>query len=411
MGSMSKKKPVLGCGDCGKPIDACACFMKPPSKQPMEEVPAKLLARLGKEVEAPLPLEPTKVKVRLRVVSASNAEAFVNCTTSHLLPQAESHNDYMYRGSEGHEPLAAKINKRVANATERGKESVRLFPLDEILSTLDVAALAETAYVVNVQEKSVRFVGKDIGREYGPLAKYEVPCTLDVQGVKDGRPWIRDWKFGKSAAWWQLMVQCMAAAYGSSPSDEPAGEIDAGFIFIDGDSKGKVWHEESRIVSLEEIDAACDRLVEAFDRVPKLMTDLLEGRPKTTAGEWCTYCPGYAYCPSKWALARAMTDEVQDVIPKLGALSQEELGALWAHTREFKKIFSTVEEALKGAALREPLPLPNGKELAMIEARGRETVDKDLARALVRRLGGTTEDFESICKRGDHYMMAKERKR
>lgn len=365
---------------------------------------------------APMPAEaPKRHLPMIKQVSASNAEAFVMCGASHVLPQNDAHNDYMYRGSEGHEPLAAAINKRTPKTTDRGVAMVKDFPLDLVLEGVGMRK-AEGAYAVNVKEKSVRYIGMDVGRNYGELRKYEVPCTLDVQGYKDARLYIRDWKFGRTGAWWQLLVQCMAVAYGASPSDEPAGEVDAGFVFIEGETGGRVFTEDARIVSLEEIDEACDKMVVAWDRVEKF-ADHMAGfaekgmafQPNTVSGSWCTYCGAYDACPSKWAMSKALLGKLLGSEEALAEMTLDEKGRLWEVTREAKRVIENIQEALKGTAVLEGcLPLPSGKFLTMIECDGRVSVDKDLAAKKIRALGGSAEDVLGIMKRGRSYTTSKE---
>jgi hypothetical protein len=349
--------------------------------------------------------------------SASNAEAFVMCGASHVLPQSDTTGDWMARGNEGHEALAAKINGRPPkDGTARGEELISKFPLETVLKGVDKSTIdAEMAFAVNVKTKTVRILGRDIGRAYGDLQDFEIPTTLDVVGMKDGQPWIRDWKFGKSSSWWQLLVQAMAVAYGASADDEPADYVDAGFVMIEGETGGRVYHEDARIITLDEIDGAAEKLLESWGRVARMATDLKNrGQiPPTTSGAWCTFCGAYPYCPNKWQMAKALLGEVSTMGPDMiAALDRTQMGVLWAKINEAKRMLETAQEAVKGAALREEqgIPLPNGKRLVMVEAQGRKSIDADLAAQTIRRLGGTQEDVDKIMKRGRPYTVAKEMK-
>lgn len=339
--------------------------------------------------------------------SASNVEAFVKCGASHVLPQSDKSGDYRDKGSEAHEPLAAFINGRVPITTLRGVLAVRDFNIGEVIDGTS-GRKAETAYAVNVKTKSARYLGQDLGRNYGKLEPYEVPCTIDIQAEAGDRPWVRDWKFGTYASWWQLLVQAAALAY---LPEQPEMEVDAGFVFIDGSTYGGFYFEEKKVLSLEEIDDACDALFHAWERVEKWGA-AFKANPKDippqAIGSWCKYCRAFPSCPAQWQLTGALIGKLTGIEGALPNYSPQETGLAWQKIREVKNILERVEEAVKGQALRTPVPLPNGKFLHMVECQGRASVDKDVAEATIKRLGGTDEDLNNIWKRGRPYLTAKE---
>lgn len=345
--------------------------------------------------------------------SASNAESFVMCGASHVLPQSQKHNDYMHRGTEGHEPLANRLNGKVPGGTERGLEFVKDFPLDVVMAGV-TKWRGEAAFAVNVKTRTSRFIGINVGREYGKLEKYEVPCTLDADGVKADRAFLRDWKFGITGNWWQLLIQCMALAY--DDPENPLSEVDAGFVFIDGETRGAEYHEDSRIVSLEEIDDAADKMVAAWDRVEEMDRNYkaaagLTGGLPTQEGSWCQYCGAFPHCPSKWSIARSIGSMAPTTGAILSAMTQEEQGALWQVLRERKKMIEDTMEVLKISAAVQPLPLPNGKQLVMLRMKGGERVDKKEALRVLKELGASDDDYAAVIKKSADYQQAKEIKR
>lgn len=350
-----------------------------------------------------------------RTPSASKAEAFLKCPSSAILPGADRGGEHRDVGTEAHEALAGVINKRVPQTTLRGILAIRDFDLGAVLKKSDTHK-AEAAYAVNVKTKTSRFLGLDLGRNYGPLKPFEIPCTIDVHGLtREGRrPWIRDWKFGSYASWTQVLVQCAAVMYGDI-EDDPEGECDAGFCFIDPDTHGADHFEDSRIVHLEEVDQCIEGLYQAWCEIEEHAAAWRDEQivPPATIGAWCKYCPSIVSCPSQMSMVKALTDtSVRDImVEKLGELSPVELGNAWAKTRQIRDLLERIEDAIKAAATQSPVPLPSGKVLRMVEASGRSNIDKGLAYALVRRLGGTDEDFKSIVKRGKPYMTAKETKK
>lgn len=360
--------------------------------------------------------ELSKRSLPLYQVSSSNAESFVHCGASHILPQGDFWSEYQEGGTEGHEALGAFINGRMPNLTVRGARMVRKFPIGEILRDL-LNCEAEVAYAVNVKTRRVRRIGKDIGRNYGELAPFEVPCTIDLEAQRiDGLPFVRDWKFGHTSNWWQVQVQCMAVAFpldGADPPRRLAPEVDAGFVYIDGDTEGLEWQEDDRLVSLEEIDRACTELYEAFVRNQESAHDYVQHGivPKTTEGPWCRYCRAYDHCPSKWELARNMYTDLAKSEELVRDMSPEQKGALYVRTQEMSRIIKNVQEAIKVNAGRKPVPLPDGKFLKMVDVAGRRSLDHDLVMATIDRLGGTEEDKKKVVKYGKGYQTPKEVKK
>ncbi len=342
----------------------------------------------------------------MKQVSASTAEQFIHCGASHILPQSSRHNDHMYRGTEGHEPLADRVNGKAPGGTERGLELVAVFPLEKILKGV-TGRRGEAAFAVNVKTRTSRLIGINICREYGSLEKYEVPCTLDVDGIKDGRAFLRDWKFGITGNWWQLLIQCMALTY--YDPDDILFEVDAGFVFIDGETGGAEYREDSRIVGCEEIDEAADKMVTAWDRVESMDLAYAAGHaPATAEGTWCKYCGAFPYCPSKWNMARAILSAEQTTDRMLSAMTQEEQGQLWTLLRERKKMIEDTMDVLKISAAVQPLPLPNGKQLVMLRTKGREYVDKSVALRVMKELGAGDDDYAAVIKRSADSQSAKE---
>ncbi len=341
--------------------------------------------------------------------SASNAEAFAMCTVSHVLSQRSEKAERSDKGTDGHEPLTAIINHR-ACANERGKSMVAKFPLAKVLEGVGLAR-AEAAYAVNVKTKTVRFVGIDIGRNYGELADYEVPTSLDVEGFKDGKRWIRDWKFGTHSSLWQLYIQAMCAAYPSKekPSCEP--EVDGGFVYIDGDSCGEHYEVEEHTLYLGDLDDAADQMVKAFDRVEEIHTSLAANIiPKLAEGPWCKYCSAFPACPAKWRLAKAMIDEL-DVSDQLAAMTAEQVGRVYTKYQECKRLLEQLNETLKLRIENEPAPLANGKLVKLSKTKGWAYPEKAPTLRLLDQLGATKEQVAGVMKvRSDSYSL-KEMKR
>lgn len=331
--------------------------------------------------------------------SGSNCEAFVNCTSSHVLPQRNESSATAQKGTDGHAPLTEVINaKRWAVPGALRGTMVEKFPLEEVLRDVGLVR-AEAAYAVNVKYKTVRFIGLDIGRNYGELGDYEVPVSLDADGFRHGRPWLRDWKFGRYSSVWQLSVQGMAVAFPrkEKPSVEP--EVDAGFVYIDADTRGEEWEEERHVLYLSELETAADELVRAFDKVASIRAALDRGEvPRLATGSWCKYCGAHPYCPAKWSMVRAAMGELQSLQDMVGAMTVEKCGKAWEWVSEVERFCTKAKETLKERMETEPFPLSNGKLIELRKTKGWAYFDREPTRRLLKAKGATEEEIKGVMK-------------
>jgi hypothetical protein len=129
-------------------------------------------------------------------------------------------------------------------------------------------------------------------------------------------------------------------------------------------------------------------------------------KPPTAVGPWCKYCKAFVSCPAQMNMVAALLGDLSRIEQSVAQYEDEDFGVAWTRLREAKQALERIEDAIKGAALRAPVPLPTGKFLHMVECAGRTSVDREAAWALVKRLGGTAEEFESCLKRGRPYLTA-----
>ena len=343
--------------------------------------------------------------------SASNAEAFVRCTVSHVLPQHESYQAYTESGTDGHRLLCAVYN-RVPGAEERCEAALPglLTRLDEVMPDVNNMT-AEDAYVVDLESRTSRYLGRNIDRQYEKalgrkLGAYEICASLDVLGRKHGKHWLRDFKFGITSSWWQLYIQAMAILW--LPNHDQDGEVDAGFIFVeDRDDTITVTTDEATLY-LVDLDTRADEMMEAFRYAERIEAELEQGLVtqaslRTVEGKWCTYCGAFPHCPSKWKLAKSMLS--LDIVNNIAALTTEQCGDAWLKLAEIKKnIVKKTEDALKTRMRAEGgFPLPDGKMLKALPMAGRLGFDKDGAIELLKRLGATHDEIVSLIKRGEDF--------
>lgn len=354
--------------------------------------------------------------------SASNAEAFVRCTSSHVLPQHDSYHERTDKGTHGHTLLCAVINRMPGAA---GRLEAELPGLHQKLAeTMDGVseAVGEEAYVVDIDKRTSTFVGQDIGREYEKalgrkFTKYEMGASLDARGRRKDMPWIRDFKFGIYSSWWQLYIQSMAILWRKGSADV---EVDAGFMHIEDRDDNITVTEDTAVIYLSDLDERADDLMEAYARADGLERQLASGTHysdlKVVEGKWCQYCGAFPHCPAKWKLAKSMLD--LDVVNHIGALTLEQCGAAWLKIGEVKKnLIEKMEDALKVRMEREGgFPLPDGKLLKVLPMPGRKSLDKEALANIFEKYNNLAveytkvtgvplrkEEAESVLKVGDGY--------
>jgi hypothetical protein len=325
-------------------------------------------------------------------------ECFYECPASHVLSQAPENTKQAAAGTSGHKPLTDSINGT----------GPRLPLTDELTAGID-NVIAEAAYVVNVKARTSRFIGCDIGRNYGPLEPYDVPVSLDVQGTKNETTvWVRDWKFGTYSSVWQLVVQAMAVLY--CDKGRLTSVVDAGFTYLD---QGEKPRHELYLFGRMELDEKADELVHAFDRVKAVYAIVRKGLiPHVKQGPWCKYCPSRDVCPAKWAMIRSAINESFELRQSeaIMALTTEQCGEAWVKLRDLEKMVEKAKETLSGRLEEGPFPLPNGKELSLVRRRGWAYPNKDKALALLEELGATEEQIGRIMVMRPDTFAATERK-
>ena len=354
--------------------------------------------------------------------SASNAEAFVRCTASHVLPQHENYAAHTEAGTFGHELVAEYASNSLSEVHYRKVD--KAFPnlaskLRDHWCHVDILQ-SELAYVVDVQKRTSVCLGRDIGRDYAgklgrPLGPYELGTSLDLAAVRavDQVHWIRDIKFGTYASWWQLYIQAMAVLW--APGQNLGKEVDAGFLHIEAREDDTFINEDSATLYLMDLDDRADELMTAFGRAQSLQRQLETGTSpadlKVVEGKWCQYCGAFPHCPAKWKLAKSMLD--LDVVGHVAALTPEQCGSAWLKLKEIQKnIIDKTKDALRQRMRTEgPFPLESGKYLKVIEMDGRASLDREATKALLLQLGATEDDVRSLFKAGQPYEMVKEVKK
>jgi hypothetical protein len=354
------------------------------------------------------------VEVKLaRHPSASNTDAFVVCGASHVLVQHDKLTPQAEGGSAGHDVLAGAINGRVGGMVAL-KKALPHFDLPLLLDGVENPR-GEAAFVINVKNRTSVYLGKEIARDYEgklgrPLEAYEFGVSLDVDGMKNGAPWVRDFKFGHHSTVWQVRIQAMAVAWNTD-----AAMVDVGLVYVDASDGGANPIEDARQFFVYELDEHADLLVAAWDRVLAIQAEVDAGKPMadlaTVEGPHCTYCGAYPHCPSKWKLAKSMMGGLD--VGAIEAMTLDQCGIVWAKWKEIEKLGkSRIEDVIKLRMKQEGgIPLPNGKIARMSDMPGRHSMDLERAREMLMEKGATVEEIQSLVKQGESYQRVTEYKR
>ena len=295
-----------------------------------------------------------------RHVSASAMERAVNCPTSYALAQTYETTEVQINGTKNH--------KVCEDALRAYREGVPLTgPLADIVGDAEVIAI-ERSFIVDVADLTVRDLGESIGRNYGPIGPYEIPCTVDMVTLDAfGKVLIVDWKSKGRVTTagdnWQIKLQALAVSLWLS-----AEQVSAGIVYLDNHEQDITGFDKAYT---ELIALAAERALVALRKA--------KANDSVHMGDWCKYCPAQSVCPGRLAIIRAP-------MPGLLDIDDEQAGAAYSQLITMQSAIEKALEILKERARRSPLPLPNGKRLALVEC-SRTGVDAKKAESMLIALG------------------------
>lgn len=336
------------------------------------------------------------------IVSASGVERMLACPASVVLPRAISTTRYADRGTGLHGYVRA-----VSTGT----------PPEQALSTLDAEARrtavaidftkiaddltdvrCESAYALNVDARSARFLGTNIGRAYPKfgLTERDVPGSDDIEGTRrDGVPVVVDLKFG-----WERVTECednaqmkAYATFRMLVEDAPAVEARIAYV-----RPGGAVYADAHEFSSFDLDSFVDEVHEGLARVAKARRIFdAGGMPNVYEGKHCKYCPSAHACPAKITLARRGLLDLEDIEGRVTSMTLEERGAAWNKVKAIMAIADRVKDALSVSAHADWLPTSPGKVLKPISYPV-ERFDVAAALEMLRGHGASESDIASLYK-------------
>lgn len=322
--------------------------------------------------------------------SGSAIERSMICEASVALPHARYESPYTARGTAIHAFLEAcsKVGREdaLAQVDEEFRDVCAELNLDGLHAQLALAA--EVSFAYNYVTDTARELGRGQGRIYGDVTRDEIPCTLDVVGVRDVSPLVRRGLYTEYKSGWttrraiKLVSQidfgalCIARTYGCDL-------VEGQHINV---HEGLAPYVQRRVIEGWEIDAFAAELRDHAMRWRELRDRFDAGvMPREfQTGQWCERCPAREFCPAvaqqiRWALqARDTFDGPMRV--QLDALDDAQLGVLWDEIDDAERVLSMLRGRIRGIAASRRIRLgvtPDGLErwLMNVISEGNEKLD------------------------------------
>lgn len=279
---------------------------------------------------------------------------------------------------------------------------------DELVGGLrDVRA--EVAYAIDARDRSARFIGVNVDRDYGFITNWETAGTNDYEGVDrvDTLETVEDLKTGQNVTPCrenaQLGFHALARAKVAKVS-----RVRARIRYLG--ASGAVRYTDEHVFGPFDLDDVADRLLFIRQRVEEAKRRLRDGEiPTVYPGDHCRYCPALQACPAHVSLVRATarathlgpipldkTMSIEDVMPFVAALSAAEKALAWDLANRGLTAFETIKESLKLIARQEPIELASGKTVALGKEFTVEHFSPSAAIALLKVKGATDAEIKKL---------------
>lgn len=337
-------------------------------------------------------------------ITASALNRLAVCPASGALPEVRVESAAMSRGSAAHDYLdnLADVEPEAALAViaVEHRDYCASIDLDKVLPIVRAPGVrTETAYAYNVATGEVRYIGRRIGRAYGPLAATEIAGSMDVEILEPGVVHIRDWKVGfgidllapppeKNR---QLRTYALMAARHHGVDRATIGRVRI-------DENGSVWPDRPVDLDAFDLDDIADEVGRIHAAMQRAKVTIAEGRtPAVSESGHCAYCPAFNHCPAKKSLALQLGSAPQEIEDFVAAsLTPDNTARAYERIKLAKLVVERAEKAVQEYAARTPIPLDNGMVLGPVETT-RESIDGGLAHAVLAEEYG--EDVaEAACK-------------
>lgn len=337
----------------------------------------------------------------MRRLSASSLGRVVQCPASASLPAViEQVGDKALRGTGIHRYLqVAATQGRKAALSSTPKEyhaECKAIDVEWILTRVTVESQTELAFRYNVFTGEARCLGT-LDRDYPRTERGDLFATVDL--VQNMHPTVRavDYKTGKRVTPcrdnWQMRL---AALVVSRAFGRDAVDLRLAYLREDGG-----WDFDDYSADAMDMDAWASDLKATYLAAEKAAEAVEAGRAPDVhpSEEACRYCPCWQSCPAKNAQIVTLRRDLATLTPEtfaaqLATVDAAEAGKAWTAIQALEKFVEAGKAALVERAGNEPLPLPSGKVLRVVEQE-REYLDGKIAFATVRDLYGVEKAIEA----------------
>jgi hypothetical protein len=321
--------------------------------------------------------------------SASSLERASRCIGSAVLPKVENVNEAADQGKALHAFLARVVevgrDAALAEVAAEYRDLCAAIDLDR-LPTCALEVSAEVALAYDPETGTARELGRNIARAYSLVGNTEFLGTADIVAIAPHELYVADWKTGHGFITparenWQLKFLALAAARVYRRTS-----VRVGIIRILDDGTPLSDSADFDTVDLDSIAEDLRVLAQKVGRAQELA--FLDQPPPLTTGAHCRYCKSLVYCPAQTSLVRRLAGEA-DVVARdiLAELTPERASQAWQRLKVVEEVVGRVREALYAYACEQPIQLPGGTVVGLVQTQRRALDGRVAFRVLRDRFG------------------------
>lgn len=304
------------------------------------------------------------------------------CPASHVLPQVRETSEAQAKGSA--------VHKYLERAPQIGKEAALAeLPEDyrELCSELDPAdlprGLREEALAYDLETRTGRQI--DIVARAYPDRPGIACATLDVLCVHDQAVW--DYKNGWPCAAAESLQLISQGLYSARTFDWM--RVTVGHLRVDGDR----LRPDSVELGPIDLAAAHERIARIYERYQLAKEQEL---PDVFPGEHCTSCAAAPSCPATTALTRRVAEAMSEE-ERIVEMVAADPAKAWEFLGRAEHAMKRLRAELKRRASLSPIPLPKGKQLAIVLV-DKKRIDGKLGLPVLRAAIGDVDGLCSVSK-------------
>lgn len=306
------------------------------------------------------------------------AQAF-KCTASAVLPRVDTQNQKSLRGISSH----GEIGKALTGSHHVDYD---LLPLIARLPGNKI--YTEGSFAYDVETEQARFIGVNLDRNY-KIHDTEFACTLDFFSTNDDIGYIVELKTGMqvepAADNKQLLLQALCLLRASALK-----HVEACIAYL---SDSNTFTFDAITFDIFTATTFANRLNKKYHQIKKAHEALAAGvPPEAFAGEHCTYCHSFVYCPAQTSLVKAFNAELEDIDQKIAALSPENAAKAYEKLIPIEKIIERIRQSIENYARHSPLLLSDGYRYGEVTRNEREYHASVVREVLVKEFGAAIAD-------------------